>query len=428
MERFAADFVRRYHYEPFLLESFVDTAQYTGASYRAANWIHVGSTKGRGRQDRFHRECRTIKDIYVYPLVKGFRGRMGLPAGAGLGPLCPGEGLEECTWARQEMGGAPLGDARLSERLVEIVQTKAKKPGLSYAGASEGDNVAIKAYYRFIDHPDEDAVTMENILKSHRQHTIRRMQGQRTVLCIQDGSDLNYNRLAKCDGLGVIGTNNTGGQSRGLHLHSTLVVAPNGLPLGILQAQCAAPELRSPEEKRSSHAIPIEEKNTFSWIKGFRGTVEAAAQIPNTRIVNVCDRESDFFELFEEQRRNPSVELLVRTCHNRVIKGEHGKLFDALRQAPLQGRVQVHVPRQSARPKTRKTTARPKRPGRQAELEVRYQRFQLRANSHYPDKEPIDGVCCIHAVESVPPERLCCSFSCGCTSGTSTWWLPPAAG
>ena len=406
VERFAADFVRRYHYEPFLLESFVDTAQYTGASYQAANWIHVGSTKGRGRQDRFHRECRPIKDIYVYPLVKDFRIRMGLPSGAGLGPLRPAEGVDVCNWARQEMGGAPLGDARLSERLVEIVESKAKKPGFSYAGASEGDNVAIKAYYRFIAHPDEDAVNVENILNPHRQHTIRRMQGQRTVLCIQDGSDLNYNRLAKCDGLGVIGTNNTGGQSRGLHLHSTLAVAPNGLPLGILQVQCTAPELRTPEEKRPSHAIPIEEKDTFSWIKGFRDTVQAAAQIPNTRIVNVCDREADFFELFEEQRRNPSVELLVRANHNRVIQEGPGKLFDVLRQAPLQGRVQVNVPRQSARPKTRKTNALPKRPCRQAELEVRYQRFQLRPNSHYPDKEPIDGVCCIHAVESVPPEGI----------------------
>jgi hypothetical protein len=40
------------------------------------------------------------------------------------------------------------------------------------------------------------------------------------VLCIQDGTDLNYASLAQCEGLGVIGTNQTGANSRGLHLHS----------------------------------------------------------------------------------------------------------------------------------------------------------------------------------------------------------------
>jgi hypothetical protein len=78
---------------------------------------------------------------------------------------------------------------------------------------------------------------MEHILKPHRQRTIRRMQGQRTVLCIQDGSDFDYTSLAQCEGLGVIGTNQTGAQSRGLHLHTTFAIAPNGLPLGILRAE-----------------------------------------------------------------------------------------------------------------------------------------------------------------------------------------------
>ena len=67
------------------------------------------------------------------------------------------------------------------------------------------------------------------------------MKGQKTVLCVQDGSDLEYTNLDQCEGLGEIGTNQTGAKSRGLHLHSTLAVAPNGLPLGVLRAQCTAP-------------------------------------------------------------------------------------------------------------------------------------------------------------------------------------------
>jgi hypothetical protein len=403
LERLAKDFLQHYHYEAWLVESFVDTSHFSGASYRAANWILVGATKGRGRQDRFTRREETIKDIYVYPLEKDFRTRLGLPAGAGMGPLGPADGVDGKNWAKQELGGAPLGDARLSERLVEVAQSKAEKPGRAFTGVAEGDWPAVKAYYRFIDHPDEEAVNIGHILEPHRKRTTQRMKGQRTVLCIQDGSDLDYTSLAQCEGLGVIGTNQTGAQSRGLHLHTTLAVAPNGLPLGVLRAECVAPALKSPDDKRPSYAIPIEEKDTFCWIEGLRDTMEVAAQMPPTRLINVCDREADFFELFDEQRRNPCVDLLVRANHNRVITDEPFKLFEAVRQAPLQTKVQVHVPRQSARPKLSKKKAKPKRPSRQAELEVRYQRIQLRPSKYYSGKAPIDAWI-LHAVESAPPE------------------------
>jgi hypothetical protein len=403
LERLREDFARRYHYQPWLVESFVDTTHFLGTCYRAANWIRVGQTRGRGRQDRFKRHEETIKDIYVYPLEKDFRTQLGLAVGSGLGPLGPADGVDGENWAKQEFGGARLGDARLKKRLVDIAQAKAEKLGEAFTGATDGDKPAIKAYYRFIDHPDEEAVSMEHILEPHRQRTIQRMQGQRTVLCLQDGSDFDYTSLAQCEGLGVIGTNQTGAKSRGLHLHTTFAVAPNGLPLGILRAECVAPQLKSPDDNRPSYAVPLEEKDTFSWVAGLRDTVEVAAEMPQTRLVNVCDREADFFELFEEQLRNPSVQLLVRANHNRVIREEPGKLFDAVRQSPLQTKVEVHVPRQSARPKLSKTKARPKRSARQVELEVRYMRVQLPPPSYFPQKEPIE-LWCIHAVESAPPE------------------------
>ena len=403
LERLVEDFQRRYHYRPWLVESFVDTSRFSGACYRAANWILVGQTQGRGRQDRFTKREKTIKDIYVYPLEKDFRTRLGLAKGAGLGPLAPSDGLDGKNWAEQEFGDAPLGDARLSQRLVDIAQSKAEKPGRAFTGVAEGDWPAVKAYYRFIDHPDEQAVNIPHILQPHRERTVRRMKAQRTVLCIQDGSDLEYTSLAQCEGLGVIGTNQTAAQSRGLHLHSTFAVAPNGLPLGVLRAECVAPKLKSPDDKRLSYTIPIEEKDTFCWIEGLRDTMDVAAQMPQTRLINVCDREADFFELFDEQRRNPCVDLLVRANHNRVITEEPFKLFPAIRQAPLQTKVQVHVPRQSARPKLSKKKARPKRPSRLADLEVRYQRIQLRPPDYHSDKDPID-VWVIHAVESSPPE------------------------
>ena len=403
LERLVEDFQRRYQYRPWLVESFVDTSRCSGASYRAANWIRVGQTKGRGRQDRFRKRAEPIKDIYVYPLEKDFRTRLGLSAGAGLGPLGPADGVDGTNWATQEFGGARLGDARLSERLVEIAHAKAENPDGTFTDVAKGDWPAVKAYYRFIDHPDEDAVNMPHILKPHRHRTVQRMKAQRTVLCIQDGSDLAYSSLAHSTGLGVIGTNQTSAQSRGLHLHSTLAVAPNGLPLGVLRAQCVAPQLKSPDDKRLSYTIPIEEKETFCWIAGLRDTMDLTSQMPQTRLINVCDREADFFEMFDEQRRNPCVDLLVRANHNRSITDEPLKLFESVQQAPLQTKVQVQVPRQSARPKLSKKKARPKTPSRHAELDVRSQRIHLRPPKYSSANDPIE-IWIIHAVESSPPE------------------------
>jgi hypothetical protein len=51
-----------------LLESFVQADRFGGTSYQAANWIQVGQTTGRTRQDRHHRLQTPRKDIYLYPL------------------------------------------------------------------------------------------------------------------------------------------------------------------------------------------------------------------------------------------------------------------------------------------------------------------------------------------------------------------------
>src|ERR1019366_8299108 len=121
--------------------------------------------------------------------------------------------------AEKEFGGAPLGDARLSQRLVNVARAKADTPGRAFCGVAQGDGAAVKGYYRLIDTPEDSAVTMANILRPHRDRTVRR---------VQDGSDRDYNGLAVCTGLGEIGTNQTGAKSRGLHLHTTLAIAPSG--------------------------------------------------------------------------------------------------------------------------------------------------------------------------------------------------------
>ena len=77
LRRIEGDFQAQYGYRPWLIESFVETERFAGTSYQAANWIEIGKTKGRGRQDRGHRNAKTVKAIYGYPLAADFRRRRG---------------------------------------------------------------------------------------------------------------------------------------------------------------------------------------------------------------------------------------------------------------------------------------------------------------------------------------------------------------
>jgi hypothetical protein len=62
------DWLDAYRVEPLLLESLVDPQRFSGICYRAANWIHVGTTQGRGRMDRDRDVDRHVKEIFLYPL------------------------------------------------------------------------------------------------------------------------------------------------------------------------------------------------------------------------------------------------------------------------------------------------------------------------------------------------------------------------
>lgn len=62
------DWRQHYGYKPLLLETLVDAARFNGTCYRAANWIDLGKTTGRGRMDRHHRTDINPKTIFVFPL------------------------------------------------------------------------------------------------------------------------------------------------------------------------------------------------------------------------------------------------------------------------------------------------------------------------------------------------------------------------
>jgi hypothetical protein len=124
--------------------------------------------------------------------------------------------------------------------------------------------------------------------------------------------------------------------------------------------------------------------------------------MPHTSLISVMDREADFFEIFDDQRRKSSrVDLLIRAQHNRKTMGEH-KLFEEVMQSPMQSRITIKIPRQSARVKKKNQKARSKRAARIAEVTVRYIRTELKPPPYFKEMPPI-SLWIIHVKEEKPP-------------------------
>ncbi len=74
--RIRADWERKYGHPIYALETFIDRGRFRGTCYQAANWVRLGATAGRTRNDRCHRVRAPVKDIYFYPLVPDARQRL----------------------------------------------------------------------------------------------------------------------------------------------------------------------------------------------------------------------------------------------------------------------------------------------------------------------------------------------------------------
>jgi hypothetical protein len=182
------------------------------------------------------------------------------------------------------------------------------------------------------------------------------------VLAVQDTTSLNYSSVAKMLGLGPIGSKANAAQ--GLHLHSTLALTTQGLPLGFVDAQCWA---RDPEEfGQAKSGLPIEQKESYRWIKSYREVAKIQERHPQLTLVSVGDREADIYELFAEAAQHPQgPKLLIRARHDREVEDEAARLFATVRSQLVAGYMEVHLPRQK------------ERPARVAKLAIRFARVRL---------------------------------------------------
>ena len=358
-----ADWRQRYWYEPLLLESFVEQGRFVGTCYRAANWVAVGTTQGRGRQDRAHRRALPRKEIFLYPLDADFRSKLCRePAPGRLPPAPPPPPPPPpADWAEQEFGGAPLGDERLVKRLHLLARDLYAQPQAQLPQAC-GSRAKLKAAYRFFDHPH---VNLPAILQPHYQSTTTRLRPHPVVLAVQDTTTLNYSTHPATTALGLIGSSPTG--PIGLLVHDTMAFSPQGTPLGLLDVQCWARDPQQFGKKQRRAALPVEAKESVKWLRSFQAAAAAQQQCPATLVVSVGDREADVYELFVLGQQDPAgPKLLVRAQQDRLLEQGQAHLWESITQQPLAGVVSLQVPR------------RQNRCARVAELAVRFAQVSLR--------------------------------------------------
>ena len=382
--RLGSDFEANYGYRPWLIESFVDTSHFSGGCYRGSNWKFVGWTKGRGRNSRSRKDKKPVKAIYIYELDRDYRAKMGLGEAPAVEaeefvPLDVDKGVSSTDWANHEFGKAELGDQRLTTRLVKIATARGNRPSSVYPEAVNGDRYAIKGYYKFLGNDNEE-LNDRSVLKPHKERTVQRILAKDRVISIQDTTDLNYHHLKRCENLGIISKNKGSKGTKGLKLHSTLVVDTNGIPLGVIDKKCYAPKGKTSQKGRDN--IPIEEKESYRWLESYRNTIDVAKRCRNTQIVSVMDREADIYEIYAGAiSTDNKVPVVIRARHNRVIEDSELKLFEKLDACKDQFEATIQVPRQRSREGQSKKAARPSMAERTATLTISYEEVTLRPPS-----------------------------------------------
>jgi len=263
------------------------------------------------------------------------------------------EGIEK------ELEGIDLGDLRLNRRSEEILKSLATNPQLSINAACNGWGETMAAY-RFFNNPN---VEPKQILLPHLQATKRRINEHPVVLIIQDTTELDFSQHppkdAKC-------LNKK--ERFGIYDHTQLAITPDRLCLGIISVEefdRTAQSLGKTEQRRN---LPIEQKESFRWLTGYRFASQLAAESPTKQIVSIADREADIYDMFVEYQSNPTpADFIIRAKLERFARKTEPD-SDSITYQKIRKQVaasEIRTTRTVELPQT------PKRKSRQATLEIR---------------------------------------------------------
>lgn len=267
----------------------------------------------------------------------------------------------ESEWIELEFEKLDLNDKRLNRRAKKIVSALSARPTASIPEFSE-EWASTKATYEFFRN---EKVEGAKILSSQRRATIERMKEYSLVLGLQDTTEVNLTHFPKTEGTGVLSSIH----SQGFLVHSTLVVTPEGLPLGLLAQESWAREAESLGLSEQRRERPIEEKESNKWLKAL---TQSCADLPSeTQILMVSDRESDLMEYFLHPRPK-QVELLLRSAQERRLEASEILLWKKVGQGSAKGIVTIEI------------DAKGGNPARFARCEIRYQQVTVRPPKNRP--------------------------------------------
>ena len=291
-------------------------------------------------------------------------------------------------WVEEELTGLHLGDKRRNRRAMQTLQTFWNRPNASIPEAS-GSAAEIQGIYGLLSAP---TTSVEAIREAHAGATAKRVADCEEVLILQDTTELSFNTLQATEGLGPL----SGDHSRGLMMHSALVVDHAGVPQGLLHQETWARD-EEVGKRHTRRKRPIEEKESQKWLTTVRACEQRLPASVNAWIIG--DSESDIYELMAMPRR-PGIELLIRATHDRRVQAADGiaYLWETAAAAPVTTTKTVELKRTRARQ------------ARTAQLEVRLcPDVQILRPKHKRKNTAVEAVCVsvvlVREVGEVPPEE-----------------------
>jgi len=319
---------------------------------------------------------------------------------------------EESEWVKEEMECCQFSDERLTKRARRLVDQIGAMVGGSIPAACQ-DWANTKAAYRFFSN---ESVSEHDILAGHFEATKARMAAvDGRVLVLHDTTMFTYQRDEDSD-LGEIGRFRSKRKegleekaARGILMHSSLVITPEGLPLGLAAikfwTRTEFKGCNALKRKINPTRVSIEEKESYRWLENLRQATALA--IDAGHCVHIGDRESDIYELFS-RAAELKTHFLVRTCVDRLA-GEKGKTITAeMKRSPIQGLHRIEF-------KDSK--------GQQCEavLKIRYKEIKVHPPIGKQGKYPSLTLTVIHATERGAPKgrakihwKLLTNLSVGC--------------
>jgi Transposase DNA-binding/Transposase Tn5 dimerisation domain len=242
-------------------------------------------------------------------------------------------------WASHLAGFADMPDERLNTRFARSLATLAAKPLDSLPQACESAGQA-KGTYRFFSNK---RLSLSHFLQPLVNATADGCRGHGVVLAVQDTTSLNYTSLKHTTGLGLL---NDSPLARGLHLHTTIALRGDGVPIGLLHQHYWSRPIKETSDSAEDDQRPIEEKESYKWLRGIEAAETALLSLPELerpRLMHVMDREGDIHEVLQRITDSPHG-AVIRSAQNRSVDGAIDKAHQAVAAAPLLGVQRIAVP------------------------------------------------------------------------------------